>query len=59
MVLSVMNTKQQLIKELNTTTKCLNYLKSNNYEVNEGYHDEYEILIDLCMEVFDDLNRKG
>jgi len=58
-ILSVMNTKTtQLRKELDTCSKCLNYLKLNNYDVNEAYYDEYEVLIDLCTEVFLDKSTK-
>ena len=48
----------QFRKELDTCSKCLNYLKLNDYDVNEAYHDEYEILIDLCTEVFLDKSTK-
>ena len=48
----------QFRKELDTCSKCLNYLKLNNYDVNEAYYDEHEILIDLCTEVFLDKSTK-
>jgi len=57
-----MNTKttqlRQLRKELDTCSKCLNYLKLNNYDVNEAYYDEYEVLIDLCTEALLDKSTK-